>query len=85
MHTSEVSLFLSVNIDKSYYENLQIKPVIIEELCDLKVGTLLINYPTIFLQKKAYKPLPNDAVFLITRITELGVKGLILNPFVCFL
>ena len=82
MLTSEVSLLPSVNIDKSYYENLQIKPVIIEQLCDLKVGTLLLNYPTIFLQKKAFKPLPNDAVFLITRITELGVKGLVLNPFV---
>lgn len=76
------SFSLLFSIDKALYN--QIKPTLqqINQYSDLQEGLLIMNYPTTVL---ATKPnidlLYRDEILLVTQVNELGVKGVIVNPF----
>ena len=53
---------------------------------DLSEGMLLLNYPTEFVSRKPFDSvLTRDEILYITEIGELGVRGIILNPYGRFL
>lgn len=54
----------------------------ITSLRDLSEGMLLLNYPTEFVSRNPFESvLTRDEILYITEIGELGVRGIILNPY----
>ena len=54
----------------------------ITSLRDLSEGMLLLNYPTEFVSRNPFESvLTRDEILYLTEIGELGVRGIILNPY----
>lgn len=54
----------------------------ITSLRDLTKGSILVNYPTEIASRKPFESILNrDEILFVTDICELGVRGIILNPF----
>lgn len=62
----------------------QVKPCIVNLTSEsqLKEGMILMNYPTTVLSRKhMLRLLDRDELLFITRVNELGIQGVILNPY----
>lgn len=76
------SCLISHSIEKSIYDQVQPSFTKVSALSEVKEGLLLMNYPTTLLSSSPSTSfLDFDEVFLITRVNELGVHGVVLNPF----
>ena len=78
-----VSLFFSSRIDEKALSKIGMCYQEVTSLRDLSEGMLLLNYPTEFVSRNPFDSvLTRDEILYITEIGELGVRGIILNPFV---
>ena len=70
------------DLDKRFYSNVQLERQQMTSLRDLTVGSLLVNYPTEIVARNPFESVLNrDEILFITEICELGVRGIVLNPF----
>ncbi|KAK8818927.1 hypothetical protein WA577_003037 [Blastocystis sp. JDR] len=72
---------LAYQKDQDVYE--KVKPYVVNLTTEsqLKEGTILLNYPTTVLSRKhTLHLLDRDELLFVTRVNELGVQGVILNP-----
>ena len=69
-------------VDQELFEKMQLRRCVVQSVKDLSPGSLLINYPTVMVSRNAFESALNRSdVFLITDVSELGVRGLVLNPY----
>lgn len=72
----------SLFVDRELFEKMQLHRCAVQSVKDLSPGSLLINYPTVMVSRNAFESALNRSeVFLITDVSELGVRGLVLNPY----
>ena len=72
---------LAFQRDQALYEPVKPSLVNVQDEMQLKEGCLLLNYPTTVLARKYHPRLLNrDEILFITRVNELGVQGVVLNP-----
>ena len=70
------------DLDKLFYSSVQLERQQMTSLRDLTIGSLLVNYPTEILSRNPFESVLNrDEILFITDICELGVRGIVLNPF----
>mgnify|MGYP001787320539 FL=1 len=70
------------DLDKRFYSSVQLERQQMTSLRDLTIGSLLVNYPTEILSRNPFESVLNrDEILFITDICELGVRGIVLNPF----
>ena len=79
---NEVLPFGLYSLDKRFYSDVQLERQRVTSLRDLTVGSLLVNYPTEIVSRNPFESVLNrDEILFITDIGELGVRGIVLNPF----
>lgn len=70
------------SIDKPIYDQVVPELHRVNDVPDVKEGMLVMNYPTNVI---SVNPTPTflyrDEIFLVTNVSELGVKGVIINPY----
>ena len=73
---------LAYQKDQDVYEKMKPYVVNLTTESQLKEGTILLNYPTTVLSRKhTLHLLDRDELLFVTRVNELGVQGVILNPY----
>lgn len=70
------------SIDKPIYDQVVPELHRVNDVPDVKEGMLVMNYPTNVISVNPTSTfLYRDEIFLVTNVSELGVKGVIINPY----
>lgn len=71
-----------IHIDRQIYDKMQLCLTTVNSVRDLEPGCLLVNYPTAMVSRNSFESvLERSEVFLITDVSELGIRGVTLNPY----